>query len=154
MEEQEMSKSLQEVKQGIVVTSSGLYCQAHTQHYGPAYNVKITTIKSSDDGWIAKGGGKQVYMRCMMVGCSDMAESIMHAIPIQCAAFPCTTCGQTQNLKYEIRSIEANKSAFEFEVSIICGKCSKKRSIKKMLKKLLEIIKIEVKPTGITIKNA
>ena len=122
------------------------------------YEVWVSSIEKKEDGWMAKGGGvatHEIKGHCLDPTCAMMYETIIREIPIQCASFPCPVCGVAQDFEYKVQSIEAEKrESFQFIVSIICGKCSKRKTFKKVLKKLLEIVKIEVKSTGITIKNA
>lgn len=141
---------------GIIVTPGGSqFCEAHRPiRTDPIYGVSISTIRSKEDGWIAKGEGHILQGRCPRPGCSVMFQSVLRAIPIQFALFPCPTCKESQTFEPRIHSIEATNESFQFEVSIICKKCGKKKSLKKILEKILEVVKIEVKPTGITIKNA
>jgi hypothetical protein len=86
--------------------------------------------------------------------CRAIYDAIMHSIPIQCAPFPCPKCHELQNLRYELTSVTTEKEEFEFEVVIECAKCQKKRSLSKALRKIFEIIKVEVGPTGISIKKS
>jgi hypothetical protein len=147
-----MSDKLLETKHEIVVTKD--YCHSCARLFAPPFKVVVTSIESDDGGWTAKGKGRIINRRCRCPRCKMIYETVMKAIPIQTAPFPCPTCGELQDFEYKVQSIEADRESFQFEVSIVCGKCSKKRSLKKILKKLFEIIKVEVKPTGITIKNS
>jgi C4-type Zn-finger protein len=74
----------------------------------------------------------------------------VHIIPIQCAGIPCPNCGKLQNLHYKIHDIKTSKYSFKFEAKIECKKCDMKKSFTKVLGKISEIIRIDVKPTGIT----
>jgi hypothetical protein len=147
-----MSDGLLKIEHGLVVTND--YCYYCARSATPPFKVVITSIKSNEDGWIAKGKGRKIHRRCRCAGCHMMYEAMMKSIPIQTAPFPCSTCGDIQNFEYKVQGIETDRESFQFEVSIVCHKCSKKQSLKKILKKLFEIVKVEVKPTGITIKNS
>lgn len=115
--------------------------------------VTINSIKADDSKWVAKGTGKTTskYVRCLR--CKAIYEHIIHTVPVLCEPFNCPKCGQSENLKYKVNSITTEKDSFEFEVEIECETCSNKRSIKKMLKSLFDILKIEVGPSGIIVKK-
>ena len=166
-----MSNELSEAKEAIkVISPSGCHMCGRAQKY--PYEIRITSIKSSEEGWIARGKGRYIEWAFAAVRgrqrtaprdaiidrycpmCGKIYQAIEHTIPIQCAPFPCPKCGELQNLHYKIRSIITDEESFEFEVEIECEKCKKKKSFTKGLKKVLEVIKIEVKPTGITVRKA
>ena len=74
-------------------------------------------------------------------------------IPIEASQFHCPSCNGAERLEYLIQRIAEGDKGFEFEVLIQCKKCSKKRSLKKFLKSVMDIVKFEIKPTGIEIKK-
>ncbi len=94
-----------------------------------------------------------IKIRCCS-NCHFIYRAIMRTIPIQCAEFPCPKCGESQNLHPKIRNIKTDLQTFEFEVEIECKKCKKKKSLTNLIQRLFEIVKIEVKPTGISIKQS
>ena len=79
---------------------------------------------------------------------------VMREIPIQCTEFGCPDCKEKENLEYQVESINVEKDNFSFNATISCKKCKTKKSLSKILTNLLKIIKIEVKPTGITLQKA
>jgi DNA-directed RNA polymerase subunit M/transcription elongation factor TFIIS len=74
-------------------------------------------------------------------------------IPIETSEFHCPSCNERETLEYLLQRIAEGPQGFEFEVVIQCKRCSKKRSMKKLLKSLMEVVKLEIKPTGITLKK-
>ena len=74
-------------------------------------------------------------------------------IPIETSEFHCPTCSEIETLEYLIQRIAKGPDGFEFEVLIQCNRCSKKRSLKKLLKSLMDVVKLEIKPTGIVLKK-
>jgi hypothetical protein len=142
----------------VVIAPTGCYSPSCNYREKVPYEIKIeeiriTSIKADEKGWLAKGKGNAIVRRhCPM--CHQIYEAILHEVPILCESFTCPNCGKSETLHYRINSIEADKEAFEFEVVIECKTCSKKRSLKKMIKGLLEIVKLEVGPLGISVKKA
>lgn len=147
-----MMNDLPEAKNAIVIVYPNV-CHHCLRPQRDPYDVRITSIESIEEGWIACGKGHYNIER-MCYDCGALYRAIAHAIPIQCAPFPCPKCDELQNLSYNIRNIKTFEDSFEFEIEIECNKCKKKKSLTKLLKKALEVIRIEVKPTGITIRNA
>lgn len=150
-----MSGELSEFKEAIkVVSPSG--CPTCGWGLKQPYDIQITHIESGKEGWTAHGKGRYYEeQRCPCPRCAALYNAIVHTIPILCAPFPCPNCNELQNLNYKIRSIKTDEDSFEFEADIECNKCKKKKSITKIIKKIFEVIKIEVKPTeGIIVKKA
>lgn len=120
---------------------------------GP-YHIQISSIKAQDTGWVASGQGnaEQVEVRCNM--CWSYYMAIRQVIPILCGPFSCPKCGSSESLQYKINSVTTTKDSFQFEVEIECKPCSKKLSLKKVIKDILKVINVEIGPTGITVKKA
>jgi len=116
--------------------------------------MSISSIKAEEFKWVAKGKGLPEDNRTFCARCGALYREITHTVPILCEQFDCPKCGKAEKLHYKVNSITTEENQFEFEVEIECQGCSKKRSLKKILKSILEIIKLEVGPTGITVKNA
>lgn len=115
------------------------------------YDINIFSIESGNEGWIARGRGSLIQTYCDR--CGSIYNAILYTIPIQCASFPCPNCNEQQNFNYKIRSIITKENSFEFEAEIECSKCKKKKSFKKILTKILDVVNIEIQPTGITVKK-
>lgn len=145
-----MSDNQDKIESEIVYIRPGCYRCGKGKEV--PYLINVSSVKSDNDRWIVKGKGHLVHRRCNW--CAWMYEAIMYTIPIECSPFPCPKCSELQNLKYELTSITTEKETFEFEVIIECSKCRKKNSLSKVLKKIIDIIKLEVSPTGITIKKS
>ncbi len=127
-----------------------IQCSSCMLHFDPPTMVTLESIQRSDDGWKASG-------RAHCPRCAGAATAIITEIPILASSFECPSCHHVDTLHYTINAITKSKEVghdhFDFEVEIKCSKCSKKRSFKKALKALLDIIKIEIKPTGIEVKK-
>jgi hypothetical protein len=117
------------------------------------YDIQVTSITSIEEGWLAEGRG-QIVEKKTCPKCGVIYDAILHAIPIHCESFSCPGCGKSGDIKYKVNSIKTEIDSFKFEASLICKKCSQKKTFRKTLKKFLEIIKIEIKPTGITLKKS
>lgn len=122
-------------------------CELH-HDVEPWAHVSLESIQRSDDGWKAAGRA-----HCPL--CAFAATAIKKQIPVLAASFECPSCHHADTLTYIINNIvrDHEQNHFDFEVEIKCSKCSKKRSFKKALKAILDIIKIEIKPTGIEVKK-
>ena len=116
-----------------------------------SYDIYVSSVTSEVDGWTTKGRGEFAWPICE---CGAYYEAVMHSIPIHCAPFRCPKCGEDEHLKYALKSLTTDKQMFEFEVQIQCNKCHNKRSLSTLLRKVLEVVKLEVGPTGITIKKS
>lgn len=120
------------------------------------YQVNIDSIESQDVGWVLHGVGKHKTSKvlCRCPNCGAMYQTLLYAIPIECASFPCPKCHQLQNLEFKVHHIQVEKDYFEFEAEISCKKCGNKKSLKKALKKVMDVLKITVGPNGVTVSKA
>jgi len=123
----------------------GKYCMA----INPLL-IEIRSIESKDDGWTAKGVGSIESVKCTL--CGMMYDAILHAIPIQCSSFTCQICGTNESLIYKVNRIDTAFHQFEFEVEINCNRCNKKRGLKSLIKSILDVVKIKVTPTSVTVE--
>lgn len=147
-----MKNKLSEVKKAIRIVPSSICPHPSCMQEYPYH---ITTIESGEEDWIVHGKGSynsEISIICPR--CAAIYRTIVHTIPILCAPFPCPKCGNLQNLDYNIYSIKADNDSFEFEVKIECKKCKKKKSFTKVIEKVLKIVRIEVKATGISVSKA
>ena len=138
----------------LVVTSPTGCSQCNYAEKYP-FHISITSITAEDEGWLAKGEGHRMRVNRHCPLCGQSYQALINAIPILCEPFNCPQCGKSETLHYKVNNITIDdKHSFEFEVEIECKICSKKRSLKKAVKELFGIIKLEVSPTGISVKNA
>lgn len=124
------------------------HCQSHY-----VSDVKIMTIeKNLSYGWRIHGKGTlHVECRCPMCGMMYTAAETM--IPIECDSYLCPSCNDAANLEYKVCKIERNENDFTFEAEIFCKKCHKTNKFSHALKRFLNIKKVEIKITGITIER-
>ncbi len=113
------------------------------------YLIEIVAIEKKEDGWSTKGKGEIDRVRCSL--CGMTYEAITKAIPIHCHTFTCPKCGKKEHLSYKVNKIHTELQSFEFEAEIKCEACSNKRSIKKTIQRILDVIKIEVGLKGISV---
>lgn len=84
-----------------------------------------------------------------------MYNTILESIPVHLASFECPRCHKSENVSYEVKRIAClNEFEFEFEARIVCETCKRKNTLSKILKNILKVVRIEVGPTGVTVKNA
>jgi hypothetical protein len=113
------------------------------------YLIEIVAIEKKEEGWSAKGRGEVDTTRCSL--CGMTYEVITKAIPIHCHTFTCPKCGEKEHLSYKVNQIHTELQTFEFEAEIRCEACSNKRSIKKTIQRILDVVKIEVGLKGISV---
>jgi hypothetical protein len=118
------------------------------------YRIQISSMESAEDSWIAQGKGVLVMTTGECFLCGAMYEAIMKAIPIDCQPFRCPKCNELEHLEYKISKIDVKDWSFEFKVEIRCTRCRNKTSMKKIIKQILAILKIEIGSSGITVKSA
>ena len=66
----------------------------------PAPKVRVVDISQVKAGWIAHGDIRR--MRCR---CARVYNQLVQYVPIECASFPCPSCGPGSKLTTEILSI-------------------------------------------------
>lgn len=116
-------------------------------------DVSVVSIEQrTGNGWKLDGKGK-VYIECQCPVCGMIYTAVKTAIPIECYSYSCPTCNETLNLEYKVCKIEPDNNDFSFEAEIFCKKCHGKTALAQVLKKILNIKKIEIKLTGITIER-
>lgn len=113
--------------------------------------IEIKSIESREDGWNAKGVGEIQQVKCPH--CGMIYDAILHAVPICCSSIACPKCHKTEKLSYRIHRIDTAFHQFEFEVEIRCERCKKKRTLKRLIDSLLDVVKIKVSPTGVTVEK-
>jgi predicted RNA-binding Zn-ribbon protein involved in translation (DUF1610 family) len=134
-------------------------CCPHMCDLDPShsFDIRLIEMKLNDNAWIATGKGKILRNSSFRTHCPHCAQyytAIAEYIPIATKPFACPECGKTQIFSFQITQVREENNAFEFEVIFRCQDCGKRRSFKKLLKDILKIIKLEIGPTGVTVKNA
>jgi hypothetical protein len=85
-------------------------------------------------------------------------KTVRREIELAASTFRCSKCGHDDTLEYEIENVAPRtndlKDGFTFDVSVTCGHCKRKKSFKKILKSVLDVIKIKVGPDGVEIGKA
>ncbi|MEZ5581457.1 MAG: hypothetical protein R3F37_00490 [Candidatus Competibacteraceae bacterium] len=123
------------------------------------FHVSVTTIKSVDDGWVTEGRGLLSYAKnneyapVMCFSCGQAISALVNILPIECENFACPKCGSTEEMDFKVSKIERKDAGFDFEASLICKACKRKNIFSKFIAKLFDLIKIEIGPTGITLKK-
>ncbi len=129
----------------------------------PVFIFEIFDIQSEEAEWILKGKGNfdenttqtlNVYKTLRCKRCGELFVLLGKEIPVECAPFPCPKCGEQQDLEFKIEHIAMEEDSFTFEAKISCKRCNKKKSLKNILQKILEVVKISVGPTGVTVSKS
>ena len=87
--------------------------------------------------------------------------AVMQSIPIEAAPFTCPQCGERKHLKYNVTTTcddegpapPEQQRCFSFAMNIECTRCTRKRSIVTVVASSPDVIKIEIKPTGIVVQK-
>jgi hypothetical protein len=128
-------------------------CRAHWP-YGnphlidPRKRVRVVDIAQVKAGWLARGEIRQAS--CSF--CYTTYRELAHYIPIECATFPCPSCGPGSELTTEILSITETEAGYSFVAMLKCDACSKQRRLSKILGGLSKITKLKVGPTGVEVE--
>ena len=86
------------------------------------------------------------------VVCGKAYAALTHYIPIECAAFPCPSCGPGSALATEILSITETEAGYGFVALLKCHACAKQRRLSKLLAGLSKITKVRVGPMGVEVE--
>jgi uncharacterized Zn finger protein len=113
-----------------------------------SHEVKVLDVARLKAGWITQGEFRTV--RCP--SCDAVMTLLIHRIPIECATFPCPTCGPGAELTTEIISITAIGTGYNFVALLKCNACSKQSRLSKILEGLSRIKKVKVGPTGVEVE--
>ena len=142
----------------LVEATRPKYCNScarmhESQEYsGPEYRqTTIRTIVATDTGWKASGIGQG---RCQTPWCGVVLEAITREIPLHLSTFECPKCRAADGLNYNVTRIETSDESFEFEVDISCKRCSGRKSVKSLLKTLLDVVKVRIGPDGISVEKS
>jgi uncharacterized Zn finger protein len=114
----------------------------------PSREVKVLDVARLKAGWLTQGEYRAVYCP----SCGAVMTVLVHQIPIECATFPCPTCGPGAELTIEIINITAIESGYSFVALLKCNACSKQRRLSKILKGLSKITRVKVGPTGVEVE--
>jgi uncharacterized Zn finger protein len=120
--------------------------QAHFRE--PLRAVRIVNIAQVKAGWLARG--ELPMPHCAL--CGQVLAALAHYIPIECAFFPCPTCGPGSRLTPEILDITETEMGYSFTALLKCDKCSKQRRLSKLLEGLSRITKVKIGPTGVEVE--
>lgn len=115
-------------------------------------NIQISFIERRKHSWFVRGFGTE-YGTEYCPNCGAICRSIVSDLEIQCEPFSCPTCGEKEDLNFKINNIKTDNTSFEFEAEIICEKCNKNKSLKKIISSMLDIKKLKISPTGIEIEK-
>lgn len=138
-------------KQAIIIHD--VLCHYCKTHYDS--DVMVLTIEQDvNSGWNLRGKG-EIHTKCSCPVCGMMYTAVNRMIPIECDSYLCPTCNESSNLEYNVYKIERvqDSNDFTFKANITCKKCHNKKTLTKVIKKILNIKKIEIKLTGITIER-
>jgi transcription elongation factor Elf1 len=114
-----------------------------------ATSTRVADIAQVEAGWIARGTIEE-YGYCGT--CGQAYELLARDIPIECAAFPCPSCGPDSNLTPDILSITESGARYSFVALLKCDACSKPQRFSKLLGVLSNITRIKVGPTGVEVE--
>jgi uncharacterized Zn finger protein len=78
--------------------------------------------------------------------------TLVQYIPIECASFPCPSCGPGSELTTDILSITEAEEGYSFVALLKCDACSRQHPLSKLLRGLAKITKIKVGPTGVEVE--
>ncbi|MBN6367479.1 hypothetical protein JZL89_19185 [Providencia rettgeri] len=124
------------------------HCRDHFSN-----NIEVIKIeKKSSYGWQLSGTGT-LEVKCHCPYCGQIYTSVSKIIPIECDSYSCPNCNESSHLEYKVCEIERNNDDFTFNAEILCKKCHNKNHFTQALKKILNIKKVEIKLTGITIER-
>lgn len=137
-------------RKAIVIQEPELchYCRSH-------FGSDVTVMKIERNlsyGWRLDGKGA-MHIECNCPVCGMMYTTVEKMIPIECDSYLCPSCNEASNLEYKVCKIERDNHEFTFNAEIFCKKCHKKNHLTQALKRILNIKKIEIKLTGITIER-
>jgi hypothetical protein len=111
--------------------------------------LRVVDISQVKAGWIVRG---EITLICSDPGCAFVYSQIERRIPVECAPFPCPSCGSGSTLIPEILKITESKIGYSFVAVVKCNVCAKSRSISKLLQGLAKVTKLKIGPTGIEIE--
>lgn len=115
---------------------------------GASSAVRIVNIAQVKAGWLAHGDLQSEYC----VACGKAYAALTHYIPIECAAFPCPSCGPDAALTTEILSISETEAGYGFVALLKCDACTKQRRLSRLLSGLSKITRVKVGPTGVEVE--
>jgi hypothetical protein len=129
--------------------------------YGPTFiprcghpsggpSVRVIDIAQVKAGWVARGEIPQTKAYCPT--CGIVYSALSHYVPIECATFPCPSCGPTSKLITEILSITETETGYSFVALLKCDACSRQHRLSKLLGGLAKITRVKVGPTGVEIE--
>jgi uncharacterized Zn finger protein len=111
--------------------------------------LRVIEISQVKTGWITHG---EIQLTCSCPGCGTVFNQIVQYIPIECASFPCPSCGPGSKLTPEILNITEAEMGYSFVVLLKCDACSKQRRLSKLLGGLSKITRVKVGPTGVEVE--
>ncbi len=142
---------MSEARDGLVVQDE--VCSGCGGDESTSCSLEVASITATRDGWELEGSGALHPEKVPCPYCGGMHDSIRRIIPVECGSYSCPQCGLSDHLQYKVEKVEADGHDFLFEASITCGKCHKAHSLQTVLKNILSLIKIELKPTGVVVET-
>ena len=110
--------------------------------------VRVINITQVKTGWLAQGDLPSAHCDW----CGQVYRELVYYIPIECAAFPCPTCGPDAELTTEILSITEAATGYSFVALLNCNACSRQHRFSKILGGLSRITKVKLGPTGVEVE--
>jgi hypothetical protein len=111
--------------------------------------VRISDISQVEGGWIAHG---DINLKCACLMCGQAYTELVRQIPIECAPFPCPSCGPGSKLIPEVLSIQTAGAGYSFAAELKCEACSRERRLSKLFRGLSKITRVKVGPTGVEVE--
>ncbi len=119
---------------------------------GQSSHLIIESVKRIEHGLMSGGV-------VMCPNCGDALRTIQSEIELAASTFQCPLCHSNDTLGYQIEKVEPQAGhdltkGFTFEVKVTCSKCSHKKSFQRIVKSILDVIKLKVGPDGVEVSKA
>jgi len=139
------------VKKVLRLENHSIYCRCHTADPDAASVLVLESVKRTEHGWKTRG-----HYFCP--GCGEAVQRVRHEIELAASTFQCPKCKRVDSLEYEIDHVTKDngkgKTGFSFSVIVNFSQCKNRKSIKKIIKSIFDVVKIKIGPDGVEIEKS
>jgi hypothetical protein len=126
------------------------FCEHHINRDAEEFELRIESATARESGYQLEGSGA-FGPYCSM--CGAQINLIRGSIPIHCVGLLCGKCGKPDHLEVNLKKVAFQGKAFKFTAILECTGCKSKRRFATVLKKVTDLLSIEIGPGGITVKS-
>jgi hypothetical protein len=107
--------------------------------------IEVRSFAGSGEGWAVEGTVHLAYCvhgKCR--NCGRVFDVVRKDIPVQYASLIYQNCGNSDHIRCDVQQIQLEGDRYVFSAVVRCTSCDRRRTLKKILRNLLEMVRIDL----------